>query len=59
MLDKIEVNKIKLFEKNWLNFIKTNHSEILEEIKDKKILSKEIDTKLNKLAINFIKNFLN
>ena len=59
LLDKIEVNKIKFFEKNWLNFIKNNHSEILEEIKDKKILSKEIDTKLNELAINFIKNFLN
>lgn len=59
LLDKIEVNKIKVFEKNWLNFIKNNHSEILEEIKNKKILSKEIDLKLNELAINFTKNFLN
>ena len=58
-LDKITVDKISTFEVNWLNFIKNNHSEILEEILTKKEFSKELDAKLRVLADNFTKNFLN
>ena len=49
-LDKIAVDKIAIFETNWLNFIKNNHSDILNEILTKKELSKELNQKLNTLA---------
>ena len=58
-LDKIAVDKIAVFENNWLAFIKNNHSEILTEILTKKEFSKELDQKLFALADNFTKNFLN
>ncbi|KAG2520270.1 hypothetical protein JM16_006799 [Phytophthora kernoviae] len=57
-LDKIAVNKISIFETNWLNFIKNNHLNILEEILTKKEISKELDKKLNSLAIDFTNNFI-
>lgn len=57
-LDKIAVDKISIFETNWLNFIKTNHSDILEEILTKKEISKELDKKLNTLATDFTNNFI-
>jgi proton translocating ATP synthase F1 alpha subunit len=57
-LDKIAVDKIATFETNWLNFIKNNHSDILNEILTKKELSKELNQKLNTLANDFTKNFL-
>jgi len=40
-LDKISVEQISKFEIKWVNFIKNNHSEILNEILTKKELSKE------------------
>ncbi|RLN52044.1 hypothetical protein BBP00_00009746 [Phytophthora kernoviae] len=57
-LDKIAVNKISIFETNWLNFIKNNHLNILEEILIKKEISKELDKKLNSLATDFTNNFI-
>jgi len=57
-LDKIAVDKIATFETNWLNFIKNNYSDILNEILTKKELSKELNQKLNTLAGDFTKNFL-
>ncbi|KAG6968472.1 hypothetical protein JG688_00005788 [Phytophthora aleatoria] len=57
-LDKIAVDKISIFETNWLNFIKDNHLDILEEILTKKEISKELDKKLNILATNFTNNFI-
>jgi len=58
-LDKIAVDKIAAFENAWLNFIKNNHSDILNEILSKKEISKELDKKINDLANNFTQNFLN
>jgi proton translocating ATP synthase F1 alpha subunit len=57
-LDKIAVEKISEFEKSWLNFIKTNNSDILKEIVEKKIISKELEIKLKDLANDFTKKFL-
>ena len=57
-LDKIAVDKIATFETTWLNFIKNNHSDILNEILTKKEFSKELNQKLNTLATDFTKNFL-
>ena len=58
-LDKIEIKNIAAFETAWLNFLKSNHSDLLEEIKTKKVLSKEIDTKLNELCTSFTENYVN
>jgi proton translocating ATP synthase F1 alpha subunit len=58
-LDKIEVNKIAEFEKSWLAFIKEKHSDILTEIATKKEISKELETKLRGLSVNFTEKFLN
>jgi proton translocating ATP synthase F1 alpha subunit len=57
-LDKINIIKIKEFENKWINFIKTEHQNILIELVEKKNLTPELDSKLNELAKNFTQNFL-
>jgi len=58
-LDKIDVKKIAQFENAWLQFIKTNHSNILTEISTKKIISKELENQLKVLANEFTNQFIN
>ncbi|RLN96716.1 hypothetical protein BBJ28_00006886 [Nothophytophthora sp. Chile5] len=58
-LDKISIDKISIFETNWLAFIKNNHSNILDEILTKKEFSKDLDKTLKVLANDFTNNFLN
>jgi proton translocating ATP synthase F1 alpha subunit len=58
-LDRIEVKQISEFEISWLNFIKDKHSDILTEIATKKVISKELETKLRSLAADFVKKFIN
>ncbi len=58
-LDKIEVKKIAEFEESWLQFIKTKHNNILTEISTKKIISKELENQLKKLATEFINQYIN
>lgn len=57
-LDKIEINKILIFQEDWLIFIKKNYSDILKEILVKKSFSKELDKELYSLAEKFTKNYL-
>ena len=57
-LDKINLIKIKEFENKWINFIKTEHQNILIELVEKKHLTQELDSQLNELAKNFTQNFL-
>lgn len=57
-LDKVEVKDILSFEKSWLDFLKTNHTNILEEIRIKKEISKELDAELNSIATNFLSNYI-
>jgi proton translocating ATP synthase F1 alpha subunit len=56
-LDKIEVNVIRSFEEAWLNFIKVNHKNILESIRKEKALSKENESLLHKLCLEFTESF--
>jgi len=58
VLDKIEVQDIITFEKDWLKFLSTNHASILETIRTTKVLSKELDTQLTSLSREFTDNFL-
>jgi len=57
-LDKIEVEKISIFEKIWLKFIKEKHNNILTELNEKKEISKELDKQLNILATEFTNKFI-
>ena len=58
-LDKIDVKKIAQFETSWLQFIKSNHSIILEQISTKKVISKELENNLKVLAEDFTNQFIN
>lgn len=57
-LDKIAVEKISIFETTWLAFIKEKHTDLLEEILNKKVISKELDDKIKVLATEFTNNFI-
>lgn len=56
-LDRIELASIRQFEASWLNFIKTNHKNILDEIRTEKSLSKTAEQKLTELCSTFTSNF--
>ncbi|OAF65839.1 hypothetical protein A3Q56_06419 [Intoshia linei] len=56
-LDKIPANRIMPFEKEYLINLRQNHAEILNEIKTKGELSKELDGKLKNAVIKFIETF--
>ena len=58
VLDRIEVQDVLTFEKDWLKFLSTNHASILETIRTTKVLSKELDTQLTSLSREFTDNFL-
>jgi F-type H+-transporting ATPase subunit alpha len=57
-LDKIEVENVLTFEHSWLTFIKSNHSNILNEIQKKKSISKDLEKSLHELASKFTKNYI-
>jgi F-type H+-transporting ATPase subunit alpha len=56
-LDKLEVNKITQFESKLIPFIKSNHPDILEEIKTKGELSDGIKAKMNEALNSFLGSF--
>ncbi len=57
-LDKIETNDVKSFEASALREIKTSHPDFLEEIKEQKVISKELDQKLTDFYTAFTAKFL-
>ncbi|CAO0792778.1 unnamed protein product [Mucor circinelloides] len=56
-LDKIPVNKVVDWEKDFISHVATQHSDILEEIRAKGVLSKELETKLRDVCDNHAKGF--
>lgn len=56
-LDKIPVNKVVDWEKDFISHVATQHSDILEEIRSKGVLSKELETKLRDVCDNHAKGF--
>jgi proton translocating ATP synthase F1 alpha subunit len=58
VLDRVQVEDVLTFEKDWLKFLETNHASILETIRNTKELSKELDTQLTSLSREFTDNFL-
>ncbi|CAO3674291.1 unnamed protein product [Umbelopsis ramanniana] len=57
-LDKLPVNKIVDWEKDFIQYVKSNHSEVLEEIRSKGVLSKELETKLREVCDSHVKSFM-
>jgi len=57
-LDQIEISKISKIEKVWVQHIKKNHSNILENIKTTKTLNPEIETELKQICKNFISQYV-
>ncbi len=56
-LDRIEISSISQFEISWLNFIKSNHADLLTTIREKKVLnSSQIDS-LKDICGKYVEQF--
>lgn len=56
-LDKIPVGKVVEWEKDFISHVATQHPAVLEEIRAKGVLSKELETKLREVCDNHAKGF--
>jgi len=56
-LDDIEINNMAKFEGEFLEFIRTTYPKIIEEIRDKKDISKEFGKSLDETIIKFKESF--
>ena len=56
-LDKISVSEVKSYEQKALTEIKSNHPEFLEEIRNTKVISDELDKKLSDFFDKFTEEF--
>jgi F-type H+-transporting ATPase subunit alpha len=52
-LDKYPVDKLKNYEPQLLNFVKTKYPETMKEIDDKKIISPELEKKMKEVLTEF------
>ncbi|KAK6505530.1 Alpha subunit of the F1 sector of mitochondrial F1F0 ATP synthase [Arthrobotrys musiformis] len=57
-LDKVPVGKIQAFERDFLAHLKSSEAGLLEEIRTKGVLSKELEDKLTAVVSSFVKSFL-
>ena len=57
-LSQIDVAEIKTFEQESLKEMKASHPEYLDEIREKKIISPELETKLGEFYSQFAETFL-
>jgi F-type H+-transporting ATPase subunit alpha len=56
-LDKLPVEAVLNFEKEYLRFLKNEHPEILSEIREKKVLSDDLIERMNKVIKGFMDEF--
>ncbi|KUK11102.1 MAG: ATP synthase subunit alpha [Clostridia bacterium 41_269] len=56
-LDDIPVEAVRKFEKEFLEFVRKEHSDILNEIRDKKEISKELDQRIRQVIEKFKETF--
>lgn len=57
-LSDIEVSKVRVFEKEFLEFMDTHHREVIREITNKKELTNEIKQSIEECIVEFKKIFL-
>ena len=58
LLALIPIEKIKQYQKELLEYIRTSHSEILESIRTEKVMTKEVEEQLKTLLKEFAENFV-
>ncbi|KAI8997503.1 ATP synthase subunit alpha [Pilobolus umbonatus] len=56
-LDKIPVTKVVDWEKDFISYVATQHSDVLDEIRTKGVISKELEAKLREVCETHAKNF--
>lgn len=56
-LDKLDVNKVTLFESKLIPYVQSNNPEVLDEIRTKGELNEELKAKMNKVLNSFIGTF--
>ena len=56
-LDNIELSRIGEFESSFLSYLKSNHDELLTEIREKGELSKELLASLKSATESFVATF--
>lgn len=56
-LDDVPTNRIKAFEEQFLSHLESSHSDVLNEIVTKKVISDELKPKLQSIISNFKANF--
>jgi len=52
-LDKLPVERIKAYEPEVLNYVKSKYPEIMSEIEDKKVISPELEKKMKDALSEF------
>lgn len=52
-LDKVDLKEVGAFQDAWLKYVKSNVPDVLTELAEKKIISKELDAKITKAAQDF------
>jgi F0F1-type ATP synthase alpha subunit len=57
-LDKINVKDILSFEKEFVEFVKTGHYELLKELQEKNEVSSTLDKQLENVAKTFTQNYI-
>ena len=56
-LDNVPVNRILVWEQDFLNHLKSSESEMMNEIDQKGVLSKELEAKMRDVVSSFTKSF--
>ena len=56
-LDKVEPSKITLFEKEFLQHLKAEHTNLLHTIKEEGKITEDSDAQLKNIVITFLKGF--
>ena len=54
--DKFNPEEIQLVEKNFLEYVENLHKDVIEEIKEKRQISDELEEKIKKIIVSFIEN---
>jgi F-type H+/Na+-transporting ATPase subunit alpha len=52
-IDKVDVDKVQIYEKQLLSFVESKHNDILKEIEDKKVISPELEKKMKDMLTSF------
>ena len=52
-IDKYEVEKVRIYEQQLLNFVESKYPEIMKEIEEKKVISPELEKKMKEMLTEF------